>query len=98
MPVDTNISIGDESNVTISVSDDNLYHLVKHPPVVDISPSDIYPTLDYIEDEDNGRNDSDDDPGEVYGVQQKFIEAIQKRIQREVSGACQEEEKWLSNQ
>ena len=98
MPVDTNISIGDESNVTISVSDDNLYHLVKHPPVVDISPSDIYPTLDYIEDEDNGRNESDDDPGEVYGVQQKFIEAIQKRIQREVSGACQEEEKWLSNQ
>ena len=74
--------------------------VVDHQTLKDMEcPSDIYPNLDYdVDDDDNGEKvaDGDDIPGEVEGVQQLYVRAIQQRLQEELSPASQSTVKpWL---
>ena len=57
-------------------------------------PSDVVANLEYDEALEEGKNDSDEAPSDGGGVQQKYVEAIQKRIQEEVHTDF-EGEKWL---
>ncbi|KAL7546679.1 hypothetical protein ACHAWF_010011 [Thalassiosira exigua] len=58
---------------------------INEPTLKRFDPGDVTANLDYDEEEDaNGLNESDECPNEGSGVQQRYVEAIQKRIQEEV--------------
>ena len=74
--------------------------VVDHQTLTDKCPSDIYPNLDYDNDDDeNEKNsiDGDDVPEEeeVYGVQQAYVRAIQQRLQDELSSSSSTAKPWL---
>jgi len=74
--------------------DDKDELVVEHHNAKTYYPFDIIANLDFDYVEEAGKNDSDKTPNETYGVQQKYVEAIQKRIQEEVRGDF-EGDSWL---
>ena len=68
------------------------YWTKKYKPVkvIEIKPN----CDDYDEEEEWGKNDSDEYKSEHHGVQQKYVEAIQKEVQKQVKEDY-EGKKWL---
>jgi len=67
--------------------------VVDNPPLKTKTPYDIIANLDYDEEEERGKNDSDDPPVEGNGVMQEYIKAVKERLQIELGG--NELDKWL---
>lgn len=67
--------------------------VVDNPPLTTKTPYDIIANLDYDEEEERGKNDSDDPPVEGNGVMQEYLKAVKERLQIELSG--NELDAWL---
>ena len=59
--------------------------VVNHPTPTVINPPNIEPNLDYDEDEAAKKESDDSLDGKQPGIQQTYVEAVQKRVQTEVS-------------
>jgi len=70
---------------------------INNPTPTIVNPPDIEPNLDYDE-EQASKKGSDDELGRKQpGVQQAYVEAIQKRVKTEVSKDFEGTNKWLVN-
>ena len=67
--------------------------VVDNPPLKTKTPYDIIANLDYDEEEERGKNDSDDPPVEGNSVMQEYLKAVKERLQIELSG--EELDTWL---
>jgi len=67
--------------------------VVDNPPLKTKTPYDIIANLDYDEEEERGKSDSDDPPVEGNSVMQEYLKAVKERLQIELGG--NELDAWL---